>query len=578
MVKLSSRYDSTLKKKVFILKGDEAYARTTEVIANLITFDDFDNHINYCHVGLEIEVLRELGDSYLYIYNNDEMLYDLPIPYNDSGMAEIIDSEWNEKGVYWIDNKLVIGKKSENPLVNTGLYLPYDVENKIRVEYIGNKHCLSSESKPIPLIVPTPDTFESTLTLWSDDPSYSPSATVNDVQLLFECENETENSKTVKIYDNDNLVTTETVMQDVPVTLTLSELSDGLHILKAVFEGDDEAYASETSYSISVGYKITNLVYPSYVVQGNAGTLSCKVTDYLDVALDGYIRLEEYDGSTWTEIASQVEAGSDGSVTFTNVTYSNNPFAVTVGHWHDTQHTMNIINPTSISLNLGSPYATMGSNTSITGGIYSNGSIIPISGITVSFVATYLDGTEYEWETKTKSDYTYSTSFQSNTDGKITITGYIKNTSVTASADWNVLRYWWSSSENKQYGNAVTNGVSITKKNNGFKFNNPNNTNGTATFSYGSGKWVTEFDMTGIDTIDATIGISTFNGLEWADEEYVGYFPFHMRIEHDADNTMRWYADNELVETSTNNTRAFVIGFLTDGNVIINNLKIERIQ
>ena len=95
MVQLNTTYDSKIHQKVFVLKGDEAYARTTDTIATLITdFGDYDSHINYCHVGLEIQVLRELGKSHLFIYCDDELIY--KIPWADSGMAQIIDEEWNE--------------------------------------------------------------------------------------------------------------------------------------------------------------------------------------------------------------------------------------------------------------------------------------------------------------------------------------------------------------------------------------------------------------------------------------------------------------------------------------------------
>ena len=45
MVQLNTTYDSSIHQKIFVLKGDEAYARTTDTIATLIT--DFDNYATY---------------------------------------------------------------------------------------------------------------------------------------------------------------------------------------------------------------------------------------------------------------------------------------------------------------------------------------------------------------------------------------------------------------------------------------------------------------------------------------------------------------------------------------------------
>lgn len=344
MVQLNTTFDSTINQKIFVLKGDEGYARTTDVIASLNTsFSDFDSHMGYCHVGLDIEVVREIGDSTLLIFNNDELLYS--IPYSDSHMDEIIDSDWNEKGVYWEDNHLVIGKKESDPLyINTGLFLLYDTEHHIKVRYLGNKNCLGSHEN-IVFNIPTPTAFESTLTLSSSSQRYLPNDTIDDVTLLFESENTIENTKSVKIYDNDVFLQTVTVTKDVPLTLDLGTFSDGLHTLKAVFEGDDEAYASETTYDISVGYKVMNATYPQYVIDGQTGSFTCTLRDYLDKPIVGeYISVSEYiDGYEWEQISQEVQTDSDGKVTIQPVNYSNKPFAMTINDWHDVTHTTDIV-------------------------------------------------------------------------------------------------------------------------------------------------------------------------------------------------------------------------------------------
>lgn len=577
MVQLNTTYDSKIKEKIFILKGDEGYARTTDVIANLITdFDDYDTHISSCHVGVEIQVLRELGESTIDIYINDEVK---TIPWSYDNMDEIIDSTWNENGVYWENGKLIIGKYETSPeLIETGLYLPYDVEHTIRVRYNGNKYCLGSSSKPIVFTVPTPNAFRSMLTLSSESPRYAPNTEIDDLSLLFQCENQIEEPKTVKIYDDDTLLATATVEKDVPTTVNVGVLSDGLHTLKAVFDGDDEAFGSTTQYYVSVGYNIGNLEYPSSVINGATGTLSCKVTDYFNEPLIGYgICVSEYtDGEGWSEISQTVESDSDGLVTIDPVYFTNKPFAVTIGSSYMDTHTTNVISPTSLSMNLGSQYVVPSSSTTITGAVYSNGSIIPVEGIGITFISTDVDGKEYEWNAVTGSDGKYSTTIQTDANGKVEIVGWVDNSLVNNRVYLDVLRYWWDRDDNKQYGYAQSNNVSTINTNRGYKFENLTETDGTVVFNYyGGGKWVTEFDL--VDIKDGAYNYLKFNGRDIFETEHLVGTPSHWRIEHDADNTVRWYVDNVLWQTYIYTTRAFVIGLNYD-SIIIDNLMIERTE
>lgn len=576
MVQLNTTYDSSIKQKIFVLKGDEGYARTTDVVANLITdFDDYNTKLSYCHVGLEIQVLRELGKSNIIVDVDGDLN---SIPWSDTGMDTIIDSEWNEKGVYWENNKLIIGKKQDNPQIETGLYLLYDVEHTIKVKYEPTQYCLGSSSKPIVFTVPTPDAFKSMLTLSSESPRYAPNTEIDDLSLLFQCENQIEEPKTVKIYDDDTLLATATVEKDVPTTVNVGVLSDGLHTLKAVFDGDDEAFGSTTQYYISVGYNVANLEYPSSVIDGTTGTLSCKVTDYFNEPIvELGICVSEYtDGWGWSEISQTVESDSDGLVTIDPVYFTNKPFAVTIGSSYMDTHTTNVISPTSLSMNLGSQYVIPNSSTTITGAVYSNGSIIPVKGIGITFISTDINGNEYEWNAVTGSDGKYSTTIQTDSNGKVEIVGWVDNSLVNNRVYLDVLRYWWDRDANKQYGYAQSNNVSTINTSRGYKFENPTETDGTVVFNYDSGgKWVVEFDF-----VDMKYGYSNyikFNGKNIYDTQYVVQTPSHWRIEHDADNTVRWYVDNILWQTYNYTTRAFVIGLNYD-YIIVNNLRIERTE
>lgn len=575
MVQLNTTYDKQLKEKIFVLKGDEGYARTTDVIATLITdFSDYDTHISTCHVGLEIEVLREFGDSQLHIYVDGEVT---TIPWSHENMATIIDSTWNERGVYWENGKLIIGKQQIYPsLIETGIYCLYDVEHTIKVKYDGNKQCLGS-SDTIVFTVPMPDTFKSTLTFTSPSQRYAPTTEINDIEISFDGEHTSLEEKTVSIYLDSTFYDTVSLRpNDTSETLNLTGLTDGLHTLTALFDGDDEFYASQTEYQISIGYNIVNLDYSPYIVQGGSGYLSCTVLDYFNEPFIGLRLSVVEDNGGWQPISSDTNlTDSYGSVTIEPVYYSSREFAISTGTWYSERHTTNVVSPTSLSMNLGSQYVTLNSSTTITGAVYSNGSIIPVEGIGITFISTDIDGNEHEWNAVTGSDGKYSTTIQTDANGKVEIVGWVDNSLVNNSVYLDVLSYWWDTDDNKQYGYVRSNNVSTIKTNRGYKFENLTKTNGMVVFNYNYvGKWVVEFDL--VD-IDGTFDYIKFDGRNIFGTQYGVQIPVHWRIEHDADNNVKWYVDNILWQTYNYSTRAFVIE-LNNGSIIVDNLMIERIE
>lgn len=580
MVQLSSRYDSELHKKVFILKGDEAYARTTDVVASLITdFNDYTTHIDHFHIGLEIEVLRELGKSTLYIYNNDEMLF--AIPYNDSNMDVIIDEDWNEQGVYWINNKLVIGMKDDEHDINTGLFLPYDVENKIRVEYIGNKHCLGSAIKPISLLVETPSSFHSTLTFSSEDTRYLPNSTVDDIELLFECENTISEPKSVRLYDGNTLIDTLSMEKDVPVTLDLGVLSDGLHTLKAVFDGDNEAFSSDKEYGISVGYKINNLEYTDPLMNGTTGNLSCKVTDYFDEPWSGLqVKVAEYD-TIWSDISISSATGDDGLVSVSNVEFSSNPFAVTIGSWHDVQHTVNVITVTSLNNQILGVFKDESSYNGI--GVYvmplSNNQQIPIDGIPITLTATDGNGLTETLHNKTSSSSGRGNiaNFGLDTNrafkGKVTIVSSVDDTQVTETSYVNLYQYYWSVVDdmNPSYstGYRLTH-VSLTKLNNGFKIDGAYG--GVVSFPISStNDYEIDFDCR--SSVEKTGDHSFLIG-----ERSFGEIPVnaHIKIKFKKNGDREYYMNDRLIASDSGHIMESFRFVLSNHTLVIDNLKVLR--
>ena len=590
MVQLNTTYDSSIHQKVFVLKGDEAYARTTDTIATLITdFGDFDNHISYCHVGLEIQVLRELGNSNLQIYCDDEHLY--TIPWSNDHMGEIIDSDWNEKGVYWENGKLLIGKYSLNPLVNTGLYLLYDVEHKIEVRYDPNNYCLGSSAKPIVFTVPTPDVFASTLTLNPLTTRFAPDDEV-DMKLSFECDNQTTTAKSVRIYDNDVLVETVEVTQDIFTMLELGVLSTGLHTIKAVFEGDDEAYASETSLDISVGYKITNLQYPSYVIVGDDGSLSCNVLDYFNEPYVGLgVSVAEYNNGSWSSISSTGQTNSQGFININSVQYSEKEFAVTIDGWYDEKHRTNIINPTNVNVAFNDPIVDRplfdnniwgSADSPITATVY--GDNHPIGGmpLTITIKNPFFEQTDSGMTDLAGNWYS---SYGSNYAGKLTVTVSVNGTDVSNSASFIIPEHWWSNSENKQVGNFIKGeGITVSKESRGFKLQSINGvSNPSLRFPFNpntndpnnpqfpvEGIYLIDFDVVyAIGNDKMYIGSTLVNTSNWSGN--------HIQIVNNCTTGTSTIYVNGSQSTTITSDKYFYMGMYYGGAImVINNLVIAR--
>lgn len=280
MVQLNTTYDKTLKQKIFVLKGEEAYARTTDVLADIISdFDDCNSHIRYCRVGLEVDVLREVGDAFVNIYDDDTML--LSIPWGEDMESIINNSYYNDKGIYWQNDKLIIGS-SDN--VDTGLFLSYDTLHNIQVKYTGNKQCLSSKSDVISFMEEKPDSYASTMTATASSVSVE---TGDSVAFTLNLSIPTSDIQhTVQVYDNGSLIDTLSIDANEDVSYSKSGLSNGLHSIRFLFIGDEEAFSSETTVDVSVGYKLLLVDVPSYVVNGTSASVGVSLTDYLDNPLE----------------------------------------------------------------------------------------------------------------------------------------------------------------------------------------------------------------------------------------------------------------------------------------------------
>ena len=588
MVQLNTTYDSSIHQKIFVLKGDEAYARTTDTIATLITdFDNYATYIEKCHVGLEIQVLRELGVSKIYIYIDDEVPWE--IPWSDSGMAQIIDEDWNEQGVYWENGKLIIGKYDHDNNINTGLFLLYDVEHTINVRYDGNKNCLGSSAKPIVFTVPKPDYFDTTLTFNKENPRYAPDTTINDITVTLTSDHQMTSAKTINIYDVTSstpvLLDTVDLEQDVATPITLEGLEDGLHKIRASWVGDSESYATDSELNISVGYKIINLEYPSYILHGSHGTLSCTVLDYFDEPYVGLpITVVEYVENTgWNPISQQVNADNYGVVSIDPVYYSENKFAITDGHWYSEKYSTPIINPTNLVFFItDNAEVDEGQNVELKMlcAIEDDSGMVRAEGVPITVTAVSPYGTTYTGKYYTDSQGIAYPSIQKNDvnqyKGRVRITASLDDfPQISSSTNWEIYKYWLSHGQNKVYGVPTVSeyaDLSVTSTAFWFKAFDENgyilfDTERTGTFVY-------EFDVVNSRRSSNHIIMNkTIQMLGISDG-------CHVEIRHNiSSRNYSTYVNG--TETYTGSTSQYGLKIYPDnesGGISLENIKIERVE
>ena len=442
MVQLNTTYDKDLKQRVFVLKGEETYARTTDVLASLVSdYADCSTRMNYARVGIEISVLRNFGDGYIYIFDNDEQIHTYDLPWFDevSEMESYYGTEdWEENGVIYSNGKLLIGTDS---ILTSGFNLAYDVEHNIKVKYSGNKYCLGSSSETLTFEMPVPELYESTLTMESgSDNVYIKRSEVTDITIEYTSKGEMINTKTVQLYNNGVLIDDDLELtKGVSSTITFSSgtLNIGLNSLRAVFIGDDESTYAETSLDISIGCQIEVTDYPTVLISGNTGSAKCTITDYFNNPITtGKVKARRYDA---TDISSEVSLDNDGKATISPISITSSKWRIAYVYdsgipYSSEWITTTIANVTGISLGTSDAYVGNYGEVIVNGNLQSD---VDASGLKVNYSYN-----SESYETTVKSGNTFSIPISGDSvygDKTLTVSCGTYSASKTIH---NVFYYW----------------------------------------------------------------------------------------------------------------------------------------
>ena len=359
MARVSIYYDKDLKEQFFMVRGDERYARSTKVILTegTVSTSTYDFSIK-----LNVNVLRDVGQSAIVFYDNDT-----PV-----GMIEDWDSTDNAREI-------------------TISELTYGADHNFTAKYMGNDKCSPSLSNIVSKTVEDTNRATSTLTLTSGNQfdinaSLSKTVTLTNSNQVSSYNVEQE----LEVWYDGTFVETLTTSDEGTATVSIPDVgAAGLHTLQVEYAGSSHLSAKTVTMSLSVGYKVLAVEYPSVVVgTSNTYAFECKakLTDYFDNPISSQsVSLIYNDGTSSEFTAGSANTDSNGIATISAST-SHYPIS-----WFAFYYTSNskdylssnldlaCVNATSLSITSSNPQLCRGEDTVISVQTNSNVANTPVS-------------------------------------------------------------------------------------------------------------------------------------------------------------------------------------------------------
>lgn len=373
-------------KKVFMIRGDEAYARSTDTAlsySNLVSGD-----IRGFKIDLTINLYRTLGSSSVLIYDGDTVIKSVNVASNQSSVT--------------ISN----------------VYLSYNVEHSLQAVYQGNSQCLKSKSKRIALSEPLPSSLATSIEFIDAPTQVSVDSDVA-LELYAHIDGVAVPDGTpILLYVDDVLVGQEDT-SDGTATIHTGALEIGLHKIQAVIEQSSTVNRVESNIEISSGVNITYDSVPSVFYNGTQNTVKIRVNDWYGDGVGN--ATVSFNGTTTT-------TNSNGIATFNPTNITNGQTYTATSNGCSVSRVMNAITVTDVEVKI------------IQDGIcalnYSEPLTITVSGegYTGAIPTTITDGTN----TKTvdivpNTDYPYE--YQGMGNGDVTITASCGTASDSATIE-----------------------------------------------------------------------------------------------------------------------------------------------
>lgn len=428
MVRISTQYDNTIVNdkevgKVFMIRGDEGYARTTDVVFGIITDDSSADSIQGYKVAFYYDVLRDVGSSTVILYDNDVVIKEFDWS-SDNGMQ-------------------YIGTTNDHTVIdpNTCLYLPYDEEHKLWMKYNGNTYSLYSKSKQSSIYCDLPLEFYTNIAfsdveLLGDDMSFNLTLTIHGQVTSATY------GKGIEIYLDDEYIETVSTPDDSNVVeCELSGIEDGHHMITAIVVGDEEIYTATNTYEFDSGYDISIVSYPQPFINNLGGDIVVRVLYNGEPLEDATVDFSNSSATTDEDgyaTISLTSIGGSGEYTGICNDKESEPISITVA------------NP-SLSIDTDRTYLVPDAVTWVSFNIGEEIERVPVAyeRICPKSHVSSLGYTTNEGTVKTLEDWTKGKGGL-NTDGKITYNAWVdglKPTTQVSKTIYDPIIYWNNESD-----------------------------------------------------------------------------------------------------------------------------------
>lgn len=253
MVRLSTVYDKDINKKVFVARGDESYARTTNCELIISPYMIWTDEIRGMRISsATINLYRTFGPAQL-------TLYDGEIPIETWHIA----SATTTKEV-------------------TDIYLSYDVTHELWAKYEPLDHqCLPSKSKKVELYEPIPYELKMNFDMLTFDGQIDVGSSVSIyAQLAQNGSFPTGKQATIMVYVDGDYV--KSVTSTGNSNFNISDISEGKHTVRLEITNTNDWYGTVAEFTVMVGYKLEWISYPAQFLNGSSNQIEIHVRNYND--------------------------------------------------------------------------------------------------------------------------------------------------------------------------------------------------------------------------------------------------------------------------------------------------------
>ena len=334
---INTQYDGKIGK-IFVLRGDVGYASSTDTLFDIISDSNSKNSIDGYKVGFKYNVLRDKGVSKVVLYDDDEVL---------------AEYDWDSD-----DGETFVGVLNNHTTVDptTCLYLSYGKEHNLTMRYKGNDKCMKSKSRKVRVYEPIPPQFVTTVsinnvTVGSNNTIYG---TVE--VLVGGVETESCSNVSVEIHLDGELIGTVITDSDPStVEFTITDVSDGSHVIGAYVVPSDSINPAQSFKEVSVGYNVIISSYPSPFILGIDNDIVVSLTDYNGVPMaNETINLGEYTATT----------NAKGEATFTLSSIEDGSYIASYGSYVSDPITIETYTP-EFGMSIGKNPITIGESTTV---------------------------------------------------------------------------------------------------------------------------------------------------------------------------------------------------------------------